>query len=235
MGGLGNAEQLVPPDVDLVDVVDVEVAVGGRKGLQELRPVLPDGEVDVPLADRNDLDEPLRALAQGGVEEERVDLVLAERRDRLLACLVLDIRRGEVCMVEVVLAVAVLPLRDGGIADAELGPVGDPRRHHRHFAVRRRVEGEVHASERLGWEIVVLDEVGRPEGGADDLGIGRAHSVGAERQARRLDSGALEDLRHDLAAEGAVLLGPDVEAVVAHAVGKGRRAIGADPANQKRG
>ena len=167
--GVRYAQQFRAQGVDPVNVVDVEIAVRLGQRLHEGGTVLPHGEVHVARADLHDRNESFRTLPGRGVQEQHVDLALAQRLYRPRACRVLHVFRGELGVLEVPLPVAAVALRCGGVAHAQTRPFGDPRGRHRHQLVLRRVERVMHPAQRLQGEVVVLQQRRRAEGGADHL------------------------------------------------------------------
>ena len=217
--GLRDAQQLRAQRVDPVDVVDVVLAVGLGQLLQQVGAALPHGEVHVARADRHDLDESLRTLPEGGVQEQRVDVAVAQRLHRARARGVLHVLRRELRAVEVPLPVAAVALRDGGVAHAHARPFGYFRGHHGHRPFGRRVERVVHPAQRLQREGVVLLQRRRTEGGADHVDVSlHEQAVRAERDALRLQTGRFEHVGHHGLAELGVRRRPDVQVGAAHAV-----------------
>ena len=216
---LRDAQQLFAPAVNLNHVVNVAVAIRLREAGHQIRPALLHREIDVARADRHDLHQILRSLAERRVEEQHVHLAVMERLHRPLACGVLDVLRRELRVLEIVRAVAVPPLRHRRVANPHARPFGDLCGHHGHRPRRRRVQRVVHASERLQREVVALQQLRRAERRADHVHLRCLdESILAERHIPRRDVRVREHARHHPVAELHVGHRPVVQLRIPHGV-----------------
>ena len=220
--GLRQHEVLLAERVDLLDVVNVEVAIRLDERGKQLGLALLDGEVRVARANRDDLREPVGDAGAGRVQEERVDVSAEKRLHRARARRELHVAaRRQPRMLEVARTVVALALRHRRIADLHVRPVpvSQLRRDHLLRALGVRVQREAHLVHRLEREVVLLEKLWRPESGAYHVCVVlRSRRPGAGSGPFGNNPRPLEDLRHYGVGVSHIAGGPDVERGISHAI-----------------